>query len=82
MFLVELSNIRWADKNNKSTAIWTYLVDDMAEVTWQDIYENSFRGNRFEFRRLLKDVFQAEAERQLDRSILQCKITIQMRSCI
>lgn len=76
MFQVVLSDILWANKTKKLPKKWTYEVCDMDEVTWQELFSDNFRGNRFEFHKLLRDVFQVEAERQHGCGILQCKIDI------
>lgn len=64
MFRVVLSDIQWAGQRSNLPSRWTYYVDDAGDAEWERRLAQDFRGNRFEFRRLLKDVFCVEAERQ------------------
>lgn len=76
MFQVVLTDIQWAGQRKNLPSRWTYDVDDAGEAAWEAALNNNCRGNRFEFRRLLKDTFQAEAERQYDCEIAKCKIVV------
>lgn len=76
MFQVTLSEIQWAERGDKLPSTWTYQVDDAAEADWETRLKRDFRGNQFEFRRLLKDVFQVEAERQHGGNIIRCKMNV------
>lgn len=76
MFQVVLSEIQWAGRGSNLPSRWTYEVDDAADAMWEERLTKDFRGNPWEFRRLLKDVFQVEAERQYGSDIIRCKIHV------
>jgi len=76
MFTVILSNIRWSRGRNDLPVQCTFPVTSAEEETWRGILEDTFRGNRFEFQRLLRDVFHVEAERKHDCPIRECQFKI------
>ena len=72
---ITLSKIRWAGEDNLPSTLHFPLTQDAVQV-WNERLHDQFRGNRFEFRKLLRDVFQVEAERKYDREILWCQMNI------
>jgi hypothetical protein len=77
MLAVHLYDIRWVNPGPKLPSKHTFSLTEKDEATWRHILEDSFKGNRYSFRRLLHDTFHVEAERIYGQEIKSCLMKVE-----